>query len=219
MESRVEGLQAAHAAAERREATRETERREAMRETARGTAREKAELQSRMVERAAASAESNEILQSRVTELAAAIDGLRQETYDAFGGMSASAAESAAAARLRRIEQTLSRSVARLRLGALSAAWEAWAATAAAARRRQNLLRKTAGRMRSLELSRHFQPWVTLARAKRASAAERRQSALEARIESFVAGASAVAPSLGSLREVDGGLAAVEVLICPVLSL
>ena len=75
-------------------------------------------------------------------------------------------AEAAAASRVRRIEQTVARSVARLRLGAQSKAWEAWVRRAAA-RRRQNLLRKTAGRMRSLELSRHFQPWATLARARR----------------------------------------------------
>jgi hypothetical protein len=115
-------------------------------------------------------------------------------------------AESAASARVRRIEQTLSRSVARLRLGALSAAWEAWAVTAAAARRRQNLLRKTAGRMRSLELSRHFQPWATLARARHQSAVEEKQSALAAKLEKFVSDGSRDA----KLTEVQASQAALD---------
>jgi hypothetical protein len=99
-------------------------------------------------------------------------------------------AEEAAAARVRRIEQTVARGVAKMRLGVQSKAWETWVGRVALARRRQNLLRKTAGRMQSLELSRHFQPWAVLAReahtvklreaeAARAKAA---QAALEAQV-------------------------------------
>ena len=139
--------------------------------------------------------------QSAVEEKQSALEA-RIESFVAEGGAGAAAAmesqeqrlreeaEEAAAARVRRIEQTVARGVAKMRLGAQSKAWETWVGRVALARRRQNLLRKTAGRMRSLELSRHFRPWAVLARdahtlklrEAEAAGAKAAQAALEAQV-------------------------------------